>query len=100
EVPFTLVSSAKDLELAPVRKGADPVLVRDVGQVKEGTMPGEIDRYNMRRVVSMTGNIQGDDLGDVARQVARAVEAAGPPPAGVQVDGRGQGAPLHDIFCP
>ncbi|HJZ59189.1 MAG TPA: efflux RND transporter permease subunit, partial [Gemmataceae bacterium] len=80
EVPFTLVSSAKDLELAPVRKGAEPVLLRDVGQVKEGTMPGEIDRYNMRRVVSITGNIRGDDLGDVARQVAKAIEAAGPPP--------------------
>jgi multidrug efflux pump subunit AcrB len=98
EVPFTLVNSAKDLELAPVRKGAEPILVRDVGRVKEGTMPGEIDRYNMRRVVSMTGNIRGDDLGDVARQVARAIEAAGPPPGGVQVDVRGQVAPLNELF--
>jgi multidrug efflux pump subunit AcrB len=98
EVPFALVRSAKDLELAPVRGGPDPLLLRDVGQVKEGTMPGEIDRYNMRRVVSMTGNVQGSDLGDVARQVARAVEAAGPPPAGVQVDVRGQVAPLNELF--
>ena len=37
------------------------------GDVKEGTMPGEIDRYNMRRLVSMTANIEGDDLGDVRR---------------------------------
>ncbi|MBN9522530.1 efflux RND transporter permease subunit [bacterium] len=98
EIPFTLVSSAKDLELAPVRKGPERVLVRDVGLVKEGTMPGEIDRYNMRRVVSMTGNVQGSDLGDVARQVAKAVEAAGPPPPGVQVDVRGQVAPLNELF--
>jgi multidrug efflux pump subunit AcrB len=98
EVPFTLVGSARDLELAPVRKGADQVLLRDVGQVREGTMPGEIDRYNMRRVVSMTGNIQGDDLGDVARQVAKAIEAAGKPPGGVQVDVRGQVAPLNELF--
>jgi multidrug efflux pump subunit AcrB len=61
-------------------------------------MPGEIDRYNMRRVVSMTGNIQGDDLGDVARQVAKAVEAAGPPPGGVRVELRGQVAPLDELF--
>jgi multidrug efflux pump subunit AcrB len=100
EIPFTLVSSAKDLELVPVRKGADPLLVRDVGQVKEGTMPGEIDRYNMRRVVSMTGNIRGDDLGDVAWQVVKAVEAAGPPPAGVQVDVRGQVTPMREMFGP
>ena len=98
EIPFALVSSAKDLELAPVRKGPERVLVRDVGQVKEGTMPGEIDRYNMRRVVSMTGNIQGDDLGNVARQVAKAIEGAGPPPGGVQVEVRGQVAPLNELF--
>jgi multidrug efflux pump subunit AcrB len=98
EIPSALVRSARDLELAPVRKGADGVLVRDVGQVKEGTMPGEIDRYNMRRLVSMTGNIQGDKLGEVARQVEKAVDAAGPPPAGVQVDVRGQIAPLLDLL--
>ena len=98
EVPFSLVSSAKDLELAPLRGGTTPILVGDVGEVKNGVMPGEIDRYNMRRVVSMTGNIQGDDLGNVARQVSKAVEAAGPPPAGVLVDVRGQVAPLNDLF--
>ena len=99
EVPFALVNSMKDLELAPVAaKGDDKVLVRDVGQVREGTMPGQIDRYNMRRLVSMTGNIQGGDLGDVARRVAAAVQAAGKPPAGVQVDVRGQVAPLNELF--
>ncbi len=99
EVPFTLVKSAKDLGLAPViSKGSDKVLVRDIGRIKEGTMPGQIDRYNMRRVVSMTGNIQGEELGEVARQVAKAVEAAGPPPQGVQVDVRGQVTPLNELF--
>lgn len=99
EVPYTLVNSIKDLELAPVVAKADnPILVRDVGQVKEGTMPGEIDRYNMRRVVSMTANTQGDDLGSVAQQVARALEAAGTPPGGVRVDVRGQVAPMNELF--
>jgi multidrug efflux pump subunit AcrB len=100
EIPFTLVSSPKDLELAPVRRGDEPVLVRDVGQIKEGTMPGEIDRYNMRRVVGMTGNVQGDDLGNVARQLADAIAAAGPPPTGVQVDVRGQVTPMREMFGP
>ena len=30
-------------------------------------MPGEYDRYNMRRLVSLTANIEGEDLGRVAR---------------------------------
>jgi multidrug efflux pump subunit AcrB len=99
EVPFALVKSARDLELAPVfTKDGQRILLRDVGAVKPGTMPGEIDRYNMRRVVSMTANVQGDDLGDVSREVAKAIAAAGPPPAGVKVDVRGQVAPLNELF--
>jgi multidrug efflux pump subunit AcrB len=99
EVPFALVNSVKDLELAPVASaGQGEILLRDIGHVKEGTMPGQIDRYNMRRVVSLTGNIQGSDLGEVARRVAKAVEAAGKPPAGVNVDVRGQVSPLKELF--
>ena len=99
EVPFTLVSSAKDLELVPVvANGHGAVYVRDVGTVKESTMPGEIDRYNMKRVVSLTGNIQGSDLGAVADQVDAAIKAAGDPPKGVAVDVRGQITPYRELF--
>ena len=99
EVPFALVTSPKDLELVPVLStGGGNLLVRDVGTVKEGVMPGEVDRYNMKRMVSLTGNIQGSDLGEVSGQVSRALAAAGPPPKGVSVDVRGQIAPLNELF--
>jgi multidrug efflux pump subunit AcrB len=74
------------------------VLVRDVAEVKEGTMPGEVHRYNMKRLVSMTANVQGEDLGGVARQVDRAIKAAGEPPKGVTVDVRGQITPMREMF--
>jgi multidrug efflux pump subunit AcrB len=99
EVPFALVRSAMDLERAPVfTSEGERILLRDVGAIKRGTMPGQIDRYNMRRVVSMTGNVQGDDLGDGSRKVAAAIAAAGQAPAGVRVDVRGQVAPLDELF--
>ena len=99
EVPFTLVRSPKDLELVPVATNDHgSFYVRDVGTVKDGTMPGEIDRYNMKRIVSLTGNIQGADLGTVADQVDAAVKAAGDPPKGVSVDVRGQITPFRDLF--
>ena len=53
-------------------------------------MPGEYDRYNMRRLVSMTANIEGEDLGRVAGRIAQAIAAAGDAAGGVQVDVRGQ----------
>lgn len=98
EVPYTMVKAAKDLEVIPVvTKGDDKVLMRDVGTVQESTMPGELDRYNMKRLVSLTANIQGEDLGRVANQVSSAIERAGTPPRGVTVDVRGQITPFHEI---
>lgn len=99
EVPFTLIDSPQELETVPViANGSDSVLVRDVGNVVEGTMPGQIDRYNMKRVVSITGNIQGADLGLVSREVGQALRAAGKAPDGVRVDVRGQVTPLEELF--
>ncbi|HJZ59207.1 MAG TPA: efflux RND transporter permease subunit, partial [Gemmataceae bacterium] len=99
EIPQVLVRSPGNIGTAPVLKaGETSVLVRDVADIREGTMPGEIDRYNMRRVISVTGNYEGADLGTVAGQVQRAVEDAGEPPQGVQVDVRGQVTALQDII--
>jgi multidrug efflux pump subunit AcrB len=99
EIPQDRMRAAADVEAMPVkRNGGTPLLLRDVAQVQEGTMPGEIDRYNMRRLVSLTANIEGEDLGRVTDRLARAVEAAGPPPQGVTVDVRGQAAPMREMF--
>ena len=74
------------------------VMRRDVAKAKESTMPGQIDRYNMRRIVSMTANIEGEDLGRVAERIAVAKRNAGEVPAGVQVDVRGQVTPMREMF--
>jgi multidrug efflux pump subunit AcrB len=98
EVPQALMKSKTDIETTPVMaNGHTPFLVRDGARVKETTMPGQIDRYNMRKVVSITANIEGTDLGDVAVQVAKAIEAAGMPPQGVLVDVRGQVTPMKEL---
>jgi multidrug efflux pump subunit AcrB len=98
EIPQALMRSATDLETVPVKtNGQTPILLRDVSAVNEGTMPGEVDRYNMRRLVSMTANIEGEDLGRVAARIAGAIDAAGPPPEGVQVDVRGQVTPMQEM---
>jgi len=99
QVPTARMNSVQRVETTPVKaNGSKQVLLRDVAQVREGTMPGEYDRYNMRRLVSMTANVQGEDLGQVANQIARALEAAGKPPDGVRVDVRGQVEPMRQMF--
>ena len=53
-------------------------------------MPGEYDRYNMRREVSLTANVVGEDLGTVAGQVSHAIARSGELPRGAKVEIRGQ----------
>jgi multidrug efflux pump subunit AcrB len=81
-----------------VKPPRNQVLIQDVAQLHEGTMPGEYDRYNMRRVVSLRADIQGTDLGRVAREIDVALQAVGEPPRGVSVDVRGQSVPMQEMF--
>ena len=82
--------------LVPIKRPnqTGQLFLQDVARLREGFVPGEYDRYNMKRLVSMTANIDGEDLGRVARHISAALKAAGPPPRGVLVDVRGQ-IPSH-----
>ena len=93
------MDSVKQVETIPVqRPGGPSLLLRDVASVRRGTMPGEYDRYNMKRSISLTANIVGEDLGRVADRVSEALERAGPPPKGVNVDLRGQFVPMREML--
>jgi multidrug efflux pump subunit AcrB len=74
EVPQSRMNSIRQIEQVPVKSsdGAD-ILVQDVSQVRPGTMPGQVDRLNMRRMVSLTANIEGEDLGNVAKHIDQAL---------------------------
>jgi len=99
EIPYQVMNSINEVETIPIqRPGGDPLLLRDVAKVNPGTMPGEYDRYNMKRVVSLTANIAGEDLGRVAGHVDRAIARAGEPPKGSTIEVRGQIAPMNEIL--
>jgi len=95
QVPPYKMKSVADVGMVSISK---KLLVRDVAQVSEGTQPGEYDRFNMLRLVSMTANIEGEDLGRVIGRLHRALKAAGTPPRGAKVDIRGQVVPMQQIF--
>lgn len=99
EIPQASMTSATDIETVPVKgNGSHAILLRDVAAVEEGSMPGEYDRYNMRRVVSMTANVSGEDLGRVVTRINAAIQRAGKPPQGVEVNVRGQVPPMIEMF--
>lgn len=99
QYPSSNVSSIRDVESIPLKSGAvSSPSVADVAQVNYGTMVGEYDRYNLRRIISITANIAGDDLGLAAREVQKAIDRAGSPPRGMNVDIRGQVPILYKTF--
>jgi multidrug efflux pump subunit AcrB len=100
EIPAERMKSELDIALLRVRSndGAPPMRVRDVARVQKGKMPGEYDRYNMRRLVSLTANIEGEDLGHVADRIDKALAAAGEPPPKTTVELRGQIVPMRQMF--
>jgi len=99
EVPQSRMSTIEDVESVPAMpNGALRPLLSDVAQVSYGTMPGEYDRYNQQRMITITGNIAGRDLGGVATDVAAAVKRAGEPPRGVTVNIRGQVPPMNQTL--
>lgn len=92
------IGSAADLARIPLKRTEEgQVLVRDVANIEPGTMPGQFDRYNMRRQVTITANVAGVDLGTVSSAVAAALKRVGEPPKGVKVDARGQIPPMREM---
>jgi multidrug efflux pump subunit AcrB len=91
EIPQSQMTSIEDVESIPAMpSGAQRPLVGDVARVGYGTMVGEYDRYNQQRMITITGNIEGADLGRVASDVNAAIKRAGDAPKGSRVDVRGQ----------
>src|SRR5262249_55508522 len=92
EIPTARMNAPHEVGLVRVKRATQrgQLFLQDVARLREGTVPGEYDRYNMKRLVSLTANIEGEDLGRVAGHIQRALQAAGEPPRGVSVDVRGQ----------
>ncbi len=100
EVPQSEMKSIDDVASIPLMKGgpSNHPNLGDVARLSLGTVTGEYDRFDMERMISLTANVEGEDLGRAANQVDRAIERAGAPPRGVSVHVRGQVAPMRQTF--
>jgi multidrug efflux pump subunit AcrB len=98
QIPQSKMNSISQVEQIPVKAGDDTqILVQDVAQVRPGTMPGQIDRFNMKRMVSLTANVEGEDLGNVAKHVDAALAAVNQSLWTPQTGPEGQPGWKHEI---
>ena len=99
ELPQPQVASIQDIANIPItRSDTMHPLVGDVAQVRNSTMVGEYDRLNGQRMVTISANVVGEDLGRVANRVDKAIARVGTAPRGVTVRVRGQIAPMRDTL--
>jgi len=99
QVPQAEMTSIQDLEHVPVTLGSSAhPLLGDVAQVTYGKAVGEYHRLNGQRMVTLTANVSGEDLGRVASRLDEAIKNAGTPPRGVKVTVRGQIGPMKQTL--
>lgn len=92
------IGSIEQLGKIPLKRTNEGrVLIRDVASLEPGAMPGQYDRYNMKRQITLTANVAGLDLGSVAGLVKKAIARAGEPPSGSVVEIRGQIPPMQEM---
>ena len=91
ELPQNRIQSVDAIGEIPVMPdGRSQPRLEDIAGLKLGTMPGEIERSNGQRVVSLTANVSGLTLGQAARELNSALKQVGAPPRGVSVVVRGE----------
>ena len=104
EIPQSKIASIEDVSDLPVMapgtatNGIGRPLVSDLARVDYGTTFGEVDRYNMQRVISFTANIHDRALGPVVTEIRQAIARAGTPPRGVNVFTRGQAPAFEETL--
>jgi multidrug efflux pump subunit AcrB len=99
-VPPLRMTKTTDLETLPV-ESVNPLvnlMIRDVATVKQSVRPGEYDRSMSQRYLTLTANVEGEDMGRASDQVAQAIAAAGEPPRGVRVFPLGQLPAMNEMF--
>jgi multidrug efflux pump subunit AcrB len=99
QVPPARMNSSAEVGMIPVKQTAEAsVLIRDVARIKNSTMPQEYDRLNQKRMVTLTANVFGEDLGRATARVEQALREAGEAPRGARVQVRGQVQPMKEMF--
>jgi multidrug efflux pump subunit AcrB len=72
--------------------------MRDVATWKRTSTPGEYDRLNQQRFITLTGNIHKKDLGSAVKEVNKAIASLGELPKGIKVQVKGQATLLNDTM--
>jgi multidrug efflux pump subunit AcrB len=92
------MNSKADMLNVPLIPGQLRPTLGDVATLRSTTIPGEYDRIGPRRIITVSANIAGQDLGTATRAVQHAIKQAGTPPKGSVVEVRGLAQLLQETL--
>jgi multidrug efflux pump subunit AcrB len=97
EYPQHIMNSTDQIEMIPVANNP-PVYLRDVANWSKQFTPGQYDRLNQQRFITLTANIHDRDLGHALQDVNQAIASLGELPRGVKVLVKGQAELLGETM--
>jgi multidrug efflux pump subunit AcrB len=96
EMPQNRMQSVESVGRLPIMlDGRQDTELTNLAQMKLGTMPGLIERFNGQHIISLTANIHGITLGEAAQKLNQALAGAGAPPKGSKLVMKGEIPPLE-----
>ncbi|WP_143307130.1 efflux RND transporter permease subunit [Chitinophaga vietnamensis] len=91
QYPEYRMNSTAQLEMVPVSGGVGAThYLSEIASWKRVNMPGEYDRLNQQRYITITANIATSDAGSVFKAVQQQIDSLGKLPNGAKVLLRGQ----------
>lgn len=92
QYPQYRMNSTSQLEAIPISSGNDgnTHYLNEVASWKHVTVPGEYDRLNQQRYITITANTENDDIGAVFKKVSLAINDMGKLPNGAKILLRGE----------
>jgi len=101
QVPQYAMGSLQTLEGIPITGANSPVpqLLGNVAVVRRGVEQGVVTHYNVQPVIDVYGDVQGRDLGAVAKDFERIISSVGKRlPRGSSINVRGQVETMRSSF--
>jgi multidrug efflux pump subunit AcrB len=99
QYPQNRMQSLAAVRSVPVMMpGQSQPYLGDIATITTPKMPGEVDRYNGQRLISLTANLHDLPLGKAVGPLQQAIQQAGEPPRGVSVHLRGEAPGLEQTL--
>jgi multidrug efflux pump subunit AcrB len=115
QVPYQAINSTKNLLATPITGGTAPIIsnptssptdvpiaqtqtLGNIAKLSTGVSFNQFNHYTVQRVMNVSANVEGRDLGSVSTAIQRRIDSLGKLPPGMRIDLRGQSEVMNSSF--